>query len=117
PYLIAYEMTNAVNNNTIVGNISAHYTISDKFDVMVRSGIATSSEFRQQRRPYSSANFLKGYYKEQDIDNYEVNTDALVSYTEKIGQHIDLKISGGANTMRQKFRGVESYVTGLVIPG
>lgn len=117
PYLIAYEMTNAVNNNTVVGNISANYSITDRFDVMVRSGIATGSEFRQQRRPYSTANFLKGYYKEQDLDNYEVNTDALLTYSEKIGQRIDLKVSAGANTMRRKFRGVDSYVTGLVIPG
>ena len=50
PYLIAYEMTNAVNNHTTVGNLSATYTISPKFDVMVRSGIAMSQELREHRQ-------------------------------------------------------------------
>jgi TonB-linked SusC/RagA family outer membrane protein len=117
PYLIAYEMTNSVNNNTVVGNLSANYAISKKFDVMVRSGVSMSSEFRQQRRPYSTANFQKGYYKEQDIDNYEVNTDALLTYSDKVGSHFELKASAGANTMRRKYRKVDSYVEGLVIPG
>lgn len=117
PYLIAYEMTNSVNNNTIVGNFSATYQISKKFDVMIRSGLAMSQEDREQRRPYSTANFQKGYYKQQAISNYETNTDGLLTYTDKITNRIELRASVGANTMRRKFRGVDAVIEGLVIPG
>lgn len=117
PYLIAYEMTNSVNNNSLVGSISATYDIAPKFEVMIRSGVSMSQEEREQRRPYSTANFQKGYYKQQFISNYEINTDGLLTYTEKIGNRIDLRASIGANNMRRKFRGMDASVDGLVIPG
>jgi TonB-dependent SusC/RagA subfamily outer membrane receptor len=62
PYLIAYEMTNAVTNNNVVGNLSATYQISKKFDLMVRSGMDLTAEQRKQERPFSTANFLRGYF-------------------------------------------------------
>lgn len=117
PYLIAYEMTNSVNNNSVIGNLSATYDISPKFDLMVRSGIAMSQEERVQRRPYSTANFQRGYYREQDITNYEINTDFLFSYHEKLGEKMDLRMSAGGNQMIRNFRMVSADVDGLVIPG
>jgi TonB-linked SusC/RagA family outer membrane protein len=117
PYLIAYEMTNALENNSLAGNISATYTISPKWDVMVRSALSWSRDERRQRRPYSTANFQKGYYKEQDIFYSEVNTDGLVTYTDKIGSHIEYKVSAGANNRHVTSRSTDAYVEGLVIPG
>ncbi|MFN3800166.1 SusC/RagA family TonB-linked outer membrane protein [Belliella pelovolcani] len=117
PFLIAYEMTNSVNNNAVVGNISANYDFSEKFDLMVRSGIAMSQEERAQRRPYSSANFQRGFYKEQNITNYEINTDFLFSYKDRIGDKIDFRASIGGNNMQRNFRLISAEVDGLVIPG
>lgn len=117
PYLIAYEMTNAVNNNTVVGNLSATYDFSQKFDLMVRSGIAMSQEEREQRRPYSTANYQRGFYKEQDITNYEINTDFLLSYKDKIGEKFDFRASIGGNNMQRNYRLISAEVDGLVIPG
>src|SRR5690606_5678656 len=77
PYLIAYEMTNSVNSHNTLGNVSATYEFSPKFDLMLRSGLALTNERRAQRRPYSTANFQRGYYREQDIDRYEMNSDFL----------------------------------------
>ena len=117
PYLIAYEMTNAVNNNTVVGNLSANYQITPQLDVMVRSGVSLSQEDREQRRPYSTANFQRGYFKRQDISNYEINTDALVTYSRKISERFDIRVSAGANNRREKYQLVNGHVEGLVIPG
>ncbi|WP_240486040.1 SusC/RagA family TonB-linked outer membrane protein [Anditalea andensis] len=117
PYLIAYEMTNAVNNNSVIGNLSANYEFSPKFDLLIRSGIAMSQEEREQRRPYSTANFQRGYYREQDITNYEINTDFLLSYHEKLGDKVDLRMSAGGNQMIRNYRMVSADVDGLVIPG
>lgn len=117
PYLIAYEMTNSVKSNQVVGNLSANYTISKKFDFLVRTGIDMSMDDRQTRRPFSSANFKNGYYKEQAINFYEVNTDALLTYKEQLGRDFQLTASAGGNMMTRRYTSLTSYVNGLVIPG
>lgn len=117
PYIIAYEMTNALNNYSTVGNLSATYELTPKFDLMVRSGIDMRIEDREMRRPFSTANFQNGYYKEQSIFDYEINTDALFTYREKIGSKIDIRASVGGNIRNQRYRGTDGVVDGLVIPG
>lgn len=117
PFLIAYEMTNSVNNNNMIGNLAATFQVSKKFDVMVRSGIDMTGEQRQQRRPFSTANFLRGYFKQQNITDYEVNSDVLLTYRDKIAGVIDVTASGGGNLMSHKYSRMDAYVDGLVIPG
>lgn len=117
PYLIAYEMTNSINSNNVVGTLSATYEISKKFDIMLRSGINMMDEDRNQRRPFSTANFLRGYYKEQAITEFESNSDFLFTYHDKVGKDFSLSMSAGANAMSHKYNRVDSYIDGLVIPG
>lgn len=117
PYLIAYEMTNAVKSNMMVGNIAATYEISKKLDFMVRSGVSMTNEERDQKRPYSTANFQRGYFKQQTILDYEINTDVLLSYKNKIGDHINVTASAGANAMSRSYKRVDGTVDGLVTPG
>ncbi len=117
PYLIAYEMTNAVNNNAVVGNVSGNFQINKHFDLLVRSAVNLSYEERKMQRPYSSANFQKGYYKEQNVFFYEVNTDALLSYKTNIGKNFKTTASIGGNKMSRRLNRMDAYVEGLVIPG
>src|SRR6185503_10122015 len=98
PYLIAYEMTNAMNSYTTVANLSGTYTFSKKFELLVRTAVNHSSEERQQQRPYSTANFQRGYFREQNISFFEINTDGLFSYKDNITRSIKLNASVGANT-------------------
>jgi TonB-linked SusC/RagA family outer membrane protein len=117
PYLIANEMTNGVNTYKTVGSLSATYDLSNNLNLMVRSGIDMTNEDREQRRPWSTANFTKGYYKQQNIFNYEINSDALLSYKTKISSSFNFNASAGANTRSTKNTVVNGYVTGLIIPG
>ncbi|MFN2438207.1 MAG: SusC/RagA family TonB-linked outer membrane protein [Chitinophagaceae bacterium] len=117
PFLIAYEMTNAISSNNVVGSIAATYDISKKFDIMLRSGVNMLNEDRKQRRPFSTANFARGYYKEQAISDYEVNNDFLFSYRDKVSKDISLSASVGANKMVHRYNRVDSYIIGLVSPG
>ena len=116
PFLIAYEMTNSVNSNNVVGSMQATYEISKKFDVMLRSGLNMMDEDRQQRRPFSTANFVRGYYKEQAITDYEVNNDFLFTYHDQLTEDISVNVSAGANKLVHKYNRVDSYIEGLVIP-
>ncbi len=117
PFLIAYEMTNAVNSNGVVGNMAATYEFSKKLELMVRSGIDMADEARDQRRPFSTANFQRGYFKQQNIFRAEMNTDALLTYRDKIAGLIDVRASVGGNLMSRQYRAVNGEVIGLVIPG
>lgn len=117
PFLIAYEMTNSLNNNNIVGSASATYDISGKFDLMIRTGVNLISEGRKQQRPFSTANFLKGYYKEQEISDFESNTDFLFTYKDNIAKDLTVRASVGGNKMVHRYNRVDSYIDGLVIPG
>lgn len=117
PFLIAYEMTNSVNSNNVVGNIAATYQVTRKIDLMLRSGIDLTSEQRKQQRPFSTANYLKGYFKQQNIADYEVNSDFLISYRDKFGADFDFTASAGGNAMTRKYNRQDAYVDGLVIPG
>jgi TonB-linked SusC/RagA family outer membrane protein len=117
PYLIAHEMTNAVDTRTTVGNLSATYQFTPTLDLLVRSGLAATQEEREQRRPYSTANFQRGFYKQQTISQYESNTDFLLTYHQpKLGR-FDLRTSVGGNVMYRHFRGMDAEVDNLVIPG
>ncbi|WP_082455765.1 SusC/RagA family TonB-linked outer membrane protein, partial [Hymenobacter sp. AT01-02] len=117
PYLIAYEMINASTTRTTVGNISATYDFTKSLSLLVRSGLAMTQERREMRRPYSTANFQKGYYKQQDISNYEVNTDFLLTYHRQFNTHFDVRASVGGNAMRRRNRSTDAAVRDLVIPG
>lgn len=117
PYLIAYEMTNGMNSHGVVGSLSATYDISKQISVMVRSGIDLASEDRQQRRPYSSANYKQGYYKEQSIARYEINSDVLLSYKNNLGRKFKISASAGANAMVRRYNRIDGTIVGLVIPG
>jgi TonB-linked SusC/RagA family outer membrane protein len=117
PYLIAYEMTNSVNNNSVVGNLSATYNINKNWDVMVRSGLTMANEARQQRRPFSTANFAQGYYKEQQMLSYEINTDGLITYHTDLSPKFKLNTSVGGNLRRSRMSLSNAYINGLVNPG
>src|SRR5690606_13506959 len=67
PYVIAYEMTNSLKSNNIEGNLQGVYSFNKKWDVMVRSGLNMRQDQREQRRPWDTANFPQGYYKQQDV--------------------------------------------------
>ncbi|MFC5873900.1 TonB-linked outer membrane protein, SusC/RagA family [Chryseobacterium arachidis] len=116
PYLIAYEMTNSLNKKNITGNISLNYQIDKHFDVLLRSGIILNDELRTQKRPWSSANYLKGYYREQYIDGFNFNNDLMVNYKTAIGS-INLTATGGASSQYEEQKTQNYYAIGLKNPG
>ncbi|NEU07236.1 SusC/RagA family TonB-linked outer membrane protein [Flavihumibacter sp. R14] len=117
PYVIANEMTNSISSYSTVGNLSATYDFTKNLSFMVRSGIDMRQEDREQRRPFSTANFQRGYLKQQDVFNYEINTDALLTYKQNLSSKIEMTTSVGANSMNRKYDAINGSVEGLVVPG
>ncbi len=112
PYLIAYEMTNSLDKQNIVGNVSLNYQIDKHFDVLLRSGMAVNDEFRTQKRPWSSANFLQGYYREQYVDGFNFNNDLMINYKNTFGA-FNFSATAGGSTQYFEQLTKDYYALGL----
>jgi TonB-linked SusC/RagA family outer membrane protein len=117
PYLIAEEMTNSINSNNIDGNLQGIYSFSKKWDLMFRSGISSREDRIEQKRTFDTSNFPLGYYKQQDVSFFESNTDALLSFNDKIAPKIDFRASVGGNLMKRDVKVNNSIARGLLLPG
>lgn len=117
PYLDIYEDVNKLNKHGVVGTLSANYELSKKLEFMVRTGIDMSFEYRSQQRPYSMTKFPKGSYREQNVFNYEMNTDALLTFKDELFHKLKYSISAGANAMMQTYDFAGMYADQLAQPG
>ncbi|MFA5330353.1 MAG: SusC/RagA family TonB-linked outer membrane protein [Prolixibacteraceae bacterium] len=116
PFVILYENTNASQKHSTTSNLSAILEISRKLELMVRSGIDLAYDEREMQRPMSDVVFGKGYYRKQNIFNYETNADALLTYRETLSNGLNFSISVGGNLMKSHYNLLEASVTGLITP-
>lgn len=117
PYIIAYEMQNPSDKNTLIGSANAIYEFSRKFELLLRTSLEMSHENRSQERPYNTANYTKGYYREDDINYLESNTDFLFTYRDQLSKQLGFRASAGGNIRKTEYRNKSGYVIGLVTPG
>ncbi|RYY58344.1 MAG: SusC/RagA family TonB-linked outer membrane protein [Chitinophagaceae bacterium] len=117
PYLGMYEMLNKMNKHGVIGTVSANYSFTDKLELMVRSGVDMSFEYRSQQRPFSMTKYPRGMFREQNVFNYEINSDALLTWNDRISDKIKYSVSGGANAMRQTYDFAGLYADQLAQPG
>lgn len=117
PYLDLYEMLNKMNKNGVIGNITANYQITPKLELMVRTGVDMSFENRSQQRPYSMTKYPQGMYREENVFNYEINSDALLTYNDMIGKDVKFNVSAGGNLMKQEYNFAGMYADQLAQPG
>ena len=116
PYLIAYEATNSLDNDQIVGNIFADVKLAPNLNLLLRSALNTYNQHREQRRPYSINRYAKGFFKTQNVYKQEINTDFLLSYKNDISTAISFSGAVGGNMKNYKYRNTEAEVEGLVVP-
>ncbi len=117
PYLDMYEMLNKMNKHGIIGTVSANYEISKKLNLMIRTGLDMSFEYRSQQRPYSMTKYPRGMFREQNVFSYESNSDFLLTYNDKLSNRITFTVSAGANAMRQTYDFAGMYADQLAQPG
>lgn len=102
PYLIAYEMLNGVDRKMITGNITLDYQFNKNFSMMFRSGIEMLKEKRTTRRPWSSANYRYGFYREQYINSEEYNNDLIFTYKQSLNR-FNISASAGGSMMYREY--------------
>jgi TonB-linked SusC/RagA family outer membrane protein len=117
PYLGMYEMLNSMNKNGFIGTVSANYQLTKDLDLMIRTGLDMAFEFRAQQRPFSMTKYPRGMYREQNVFNYESNTDFLLTYKKTLPRQLGLMVSAGGNAMRQSYDFAGLYADQLSQPG
>ncbi len=116
PFVTLYENTNASQKHATTSNLSAILEISRKLELMVRTGIDLAFDEREMQRTMSDVVFGNGYYRKQNIFNYETNSDFLLTYRENFSNGLNFSISAGGNLMKSHYNLLEASVTGLITP-
>lgn len=117
PFLIAYEATNSLASNQIVGNIFTNIELAPKLELLLRTSLSTYHQDREQKRPYSINRYAKGFYEKQNVFKQEVNADFLLSYDDKFNDDFSYSFSLGGNARDYRYRRTDAYVDALVVPG
>lgn len=117
PFVIVHEMTNSLAAHGLDGMLQGVYTFNPKWELMLRSGLNLNYNRREQRRPWDTANFPNGYYKQQDLFFMESNTDALLSYNTALDEDFSVRVSAGANLMKYHSKEDVGVARGLTLPG
>lgn len=81
PYRSLYEELNAQDKNRVFGNIGFSLDILKGLELKVNSGLDWSDEFRTQRRPFYTADYPNGFYREQTVRVIENNNEMMLRYT------------------------------------
>lgn len=117
PYVLLYEATNPAKKHSFNGNISANFTINRFLDLQLRSGLQATAQQQEQHRPWDDKAFPTGFFKKQNIFDYEVNSDVLLSYHNSFENGLNVNASAGGNMMQSYYDLLSASVTGLNTPG
>ncbi|UOR04971.1 SusC/RagA family TonB-linked outer membrane protein [Hymenobacter aerilatus] len=116
PYLIAYEMLNKSNRNTLTGNVQVNYKFGQHWNLMLRSTLDYSYEARSQQRPKDTERYKEGMYRTQNIFSQEINHDFLLQYARNVGK-FELTASGGGSRLHNRYVKDELRAERLLYPG
>ena len=117
PFLILYEAQNPSQKHSFVSTASATLQITRSLDFMVRSGIQMTTDQQEQHRPISDVVYPTGFFRKQNVFDYEINTDALFSFYQSFSSGLHVNVSAGGNMMRSHYDLLSAQVTGLMTPG
>ena len=116
PYFMVYEQLNTQDRDRVYGNVSVNVNIwREKLTLMLRGGMDLNNDFRTQRKPQYSIGHTKGWYREQTVRNFEMNTDFMFNYKDSFGD-FHLSAALGGNRMYQKFQNVTQTAENLQEP-
>ncbi|RAV28924.1 SusC/RagA family TonB-linked outer membrane protein [Sinomicrobium soli] len=104
PYRTLYEGLNGNDKNRVFGNVTLSFDLMEGLTLDLRSGLDWSNDFRTQRKPFYTAGYQNGFYREQTIGHYELNTDFMLRYINNtlVEDRFGLSLMLGGNNMTQK---------------
>lgn len=117
PFFTLYENTNSFGKNRIFGNGALSYEFSDKLSLKVRTGIDQYNDSRVFKRAAGTNRNIFGSYREDEVKYFEINTDALLTYSDRLNKNLQFSASAGANRFDQLTDYQLTEASQLLLPG
>jgi hypothetical protein len=117
---MAYEWLKGYYKNDYSGQISLNHKFNSNFDAVLRTNMALSNLFRDEKFPYSMTTYgrekAEGDYKEEYEYKFKNYSDLMLNYNKTI-QNFGVKATLGANMNTEKSRDLYATTNYLIIPG
>ena len=105
PYRTAYEELNKLDKNRVYGNVQLNIQLTKDLNLNLRTAMDMTDEWRSQQKPFLTANYISGFYREQSMRTYEYNSDFLLRYTHNdwFDKRLGFSAAFGGNNMQYKY--------------
>jgi TonB-linked SusC/RagA family outer membrane protein len=105
PYRTLYEELNKMDKNRVYGNLSVNIKLVKDLTLNLRTAMDMTDEFRTQQKPFYTTDYLRGFYREQDMRTYEFNSDFLLRYVNNdwFDKRLSFSAAFGGNNMQSKY--------------
>lgn len=119
PFWVLDNNLNQYNRDRLIGNIQLTYKVHKYVTLMARSGTDFYSYLTTERKAKYTNEAIDGFYREIHRRFYEINTDALATYSQSFlkDDKLSISLSLGGNLMQSRFRNIIGTVNALEIPG
>ena len=118
PYWSLETNTNAFDRNRLLGNFSLSYKISDKLSISLsaQSGIDYFSSLDSKKRAFGTYQSVRGSYEETQRTRYEINSQAILTFTTNVTEDIKVNANIGGNMMANNYHRLFLQAPELQIP-
>jgi TonB-linked SusC/RagA family outer membrane protein len=105
PYRNLYEGLNTQDKDRVFGNLGLTFELYEGLTLNLRSGLDWSDEFRTQRKPFYTAGYQDGFYREQTVRTYEINNDFMLRYANNhlLDDRFTFSAVFGGNNMTREY--------------
>lgn len=118
PYRNLYENLNTSNKDHLVGQVGFTVHFTPKLTLSAKTGLDSKQEFRTKRFPKLTADYENGYYAEQTLNRYELNSDFLLKYDDAFfDDRFTVSAAFGGNNMTYQYKRVDITLSELDIDG
>ena len=121
PWFIANEELNGYTNDVITAQVNGTYNFTNDLTLFIRSGVITNNSLGTLQTPKSYISYgggeFDGNYSERRKSNFQIVTDALLTYNKSfLNDNFHATISGGVSSRYNNNSYLYSKTNGLNVP-
>ena len=108
PYWTMQKKKNNDEKNRLQGLVSLKFNLSEKFDLLIRSGLDLTSRNEKQYAAGGSSNHssFQGNMNQSFSNSYEWNNDFLFTFKQKLSESVKISLSMGGNHRYNQWKGI-----------
>ena len=116
PYWQLETNTNAFNKDRIIGGANITLNLTPELSLTGKTGIDSWSAVTNRRRAKGSNSAPEGSFSLETERRFEINTEALLSYTTSLSEDFDFSLNLGANTLQRTYDRIYQEAEQLELP-